>query len=48
VVGYVAATVNQINVGELSNGKYAYVVKTQELEQSKHTTINIYNNLNFI
>lgn len=48
VVGYELATVDAINVGKLSNEKYAYVVRTQELEQSKHTTINIYNNLNFI
>lgn len=42
------ATVEQINVGETNNGEYAYVIRAQELEESKHTTINIYNNLNFI
>lgn len=45
--GYVPASVQQINVGETSNGTYTYIVRAQELEQSKHTTINIYNNLNF-
>lgn len=48
LVDFSAATVHQINVGEVNHGTYAYVVKAQELEQSKHTTINIYNNLNFI
>lgn len=47
VVGFQAATVQQINVGQTNNGTYAYIVRAQELEQSKHTTINIYNNLNF-
>lgn len=42
------ATVEQINVGEINNGNYAYVIRAQELEESKHATINIYNNLNFI
>jgi hypothetical protein len=46
--GFNAATVQQINEGELNSGDYAYIVRAQELEQSKHTTINIYNNLNFI
>ena len=47
VVGFQAATVQQINVGQTNSGDYAYIVRAQELEQSKHTTINIYNNLNF-
>jgi hypothetical protein len=45
--GFSAATIDQINEGELNSGDYAYIVRAQELEQSKHTTINIYNNLNF-
>ena len=48
IVNYGAATVEQINIGELNNGNYAYIVRAQELEQSKHATHNIYNNLNFI
>jgi len=48
VIGFQAATVQQINVGQTNSGDYAYIVRAQELEQSKHTTINIYNNLNFI
>lgn len=47
VVGFQAATIDQINVGQTTNGDYAYIIRAQELEQSKHTTINIYNNLNF-
>lgn len=46
--GFQAATIEQINIGEPNNGDYAYIIRAQELEQSKHTTINIYNNLNFI
>ena len=38
-----AATAEQINTPDTSN----VFVRPQELEQSKHTTINIYNNLNF-
>jgi hypothetical protein len=45
--GFQAATIDQINVGQTNSGDYAYILRTQELEQSKHTTINIYNNLNF-
>jgi hypothetical protein len=45
--GFSAATVDQTNVGETNSGDYAYIIRAQELEQSKHTTINIYNNLNF-
>lgn len=48
LVGFQTATVEQINVGETGNTAYTYMLKTQELEQSKHTTNNIYNNLNFI
>jgi hypothetical protein len=47
LIGFGAATVEQINEGEANNGTYSYVIKAQELEQSKHSTINIYNNLNF-
>ncbi len=47
VNGYANATVDQINVGETSVGTYAYVVRAQELEESKHNTINIFNYLNF-
>ena len=46
--GYGKASIEQINVGQQSDGDYTYIVRTEELEQSKHTTINIYNNLNFI
>ena len=46
--GYVAATIQDVNVGTTGSGDYAYVVRAQELEQSKHSTINIYNNINFI
>jgi hypothetical protein len=45
--GFSAATIDQINIGEANNGSYAYIIRAQELEESKHTTINIYNNLNF-
>jgi hypothetical protein len=45
--GFLAATTQQINIGETNNGTYAYIIRAQELEQSKHTTHNIYNNLNF-
>jgi hypothetical protein len=48
VNGFSAATVEQINIGTANNGNYAYIIRSQELEESKHTTINIYNNLNFI
>lgn len=47
ISGFAAATVYQINTGETSTGTYNYIVRTQELEQSKYSTINIYNNLNF-
>jgi hypothetical protein len=45
---YNAASVNNINTG-LSGGDnvYSYIVRAAELEQSKHTTINIYNFINF-
>jgi hypothetical protein len=46
--GFSAATIQQINIGQTNDGTYAYIVRAQELEQSKHTTHNIYNNLNFI
>jgi hypothetical protein len=46
--GFNAATIQQINEGQGNNGEYSYIVKAQQLEQSKHSTINIYNNLNFI
>ncbi len=39
-----SATVNEINTPNNSN----VFIRPLELEQSKHTTINIYNNLNFI
>jgi len=39
-----AATVDQINTPDNST----VFIRPDELEQSKHTTINIYNNLNFI
>jgi len=48
IVNFAAATIDQINIGQLNNGDYAYIVRAQELEQSKHTTINIFNNLNFL
>jgi hypothetical protein len=44
---YSSATVDQINVGEASTDSYNYIIRAQELEQSKHTTINIFNYLNF-
>ena len=44
---YSPATIEQINVGEASSDSYNYIVRSQELEQSKHTTINIFNYLNF-
>lgn len=47
VNGYANATVDQINVGETSAGTYAYVVRAEELEQSKYSTINVFNFLNF-
>ena len=47
LVGFQAATVEQVNVGETGNTIYVYILRAQELEQSKHSTINIYNNLNF-
>jgi hypothetical protein len=46
--GYTQASVEQINIGETSTTSYNYIIRAQELEQSKHSTINIYNNLNFI
>jgi len=39
-----AATINQINTPAGEN----VFIRPVELEQSKHATINIYNNLNFI
>jgi hypothetical protein len=48
VVGWGVANIEQINIGEISTNSYNYMVNAQELEQSKHATINIFNNLNFI
>jgi hypothetical protein len=45
--GYSYATENEINIGEPSYADYNYIVRAQELEQSKFTTINIFNFLNF-
>jgi hypothetical protein len=39
-----SANVDEINIGTSGN----VFVRPEELEQSKHSTINIYNNLNFI
>lgn len=47
VVGYNYATPDQINIGDLSTNTYDYIIRAQELEQSKFTTINIFNFLNF-
>jgi hypothetical protein len=47
VNGYNYATPDQINIGDLSTTNYDYIVRAQELEQSKFTTINIFNFLNF-
>jgi hypothetical protein len=47
VAGYAYATPDQINIGEPSYADYNYIVRAQELEQSKFTTINIFNFLNF-
>jgi hypothetical protein len=47
VVGWGVASTEQINVGEVSTNSYNYIVNSQELEQSKHATINIFNYLNF-
>ena len=46
--GFSSATIEQINIGETNNGTYAYIIRAQELEQSKYSTINIFNTLNFI
>jgi hypothetical protein len=48
VVGWGVANIEQINIGESSTNSYNYMVNAQELEQSKHATINIFNSLNFI
>ena len=42
------ASIDNINVGTTSTETYNYIVRAQELEQSKHSTINIYNSINFI
>lgn len=47
VVAYEPASVTQINKGEEGYSDYSYIIRAQELEQSKHTTINIFTNLNF-
>lgn len=47
VNGYSYATLDQINIGDPSTNTYDYIVRAQELEQSKFTTINIFNFLNF-
>jgi hypothetical protein len=44
---YSYATPDQINIGDPSTNNYDYIVRAQELEQSKFTTINIFNFLNF-
>ena len=48
VGGWGVANTEQINIGESSTNSYDFMVNAQELEQSKHATINIFNNLNFI
>jgi hypothetical protein len=48
VGGWGVANIEQINIGEISTNSYNYMVNAQELEQSKHATINIFNSLNFI
>jgi hypothetical protein len=45
--GYAYANPDQINIGDPSTNTYDYMVRAQELEQSKFTTINIFNFLNF-
>lgn len=45
--GYSNATSDRINIGQPSDGTYNYIVRAEELEQSKHNTINIFNYLNF-
>jgi hypothetical protein len=47
VTGYSYATPDQINIGDPSTNTYDYMIRAQELEQSKFTTINIFNFLNF-
>jgi hypothetical protein len=48
LLNFETASAEQINTGQLTlvETSYAYIVRAQELEESKHTTINIYNNLN--
>lgn len=45
--GYAGASINDINIGKGSSNDFNYIVRTEQLEQSKHTTINIFNFLNF-
>ena len=45
--GYANASIEQINVGEVSTGTYSYIVRSEELEQSKYSTHNIFNFTNF-
>lgn len=47
ITGYQVAGINEINAGTTGSNNYNYIVRAQELEQSKHTTINIFNFLNF-
>jgi hypothetical protein len=47
VNGWGNATVDDINIGSTSGGTYSYIVRSEELEQSKHNTINVFNFLNF-
>ena len=47
VNNYSNASIEQINVGEVSTGTYSYIVRSEELEQSKYSTHNIFNFTNF-
>jgi hypothetical protein len=48
VNGYGVAGRDGINEGIASTNAYNYVVRASDLEQSKYTTINIFNFINFI
>ena len=48
VDNYMAAGAEELNTGKASTGPYNYIVRAQELERSKYTTINIVNFINFI
>lgn len=48
ITGYQVASIDNINVGATGSNNYSNVVRAEELEQSKHTTINIFNFINFI